>query len=196
MPPRLRSSFSSSRPMSSASFLGMASNSPESPHALVLLHLGDALGDRLEVGEHAAEPALVDVRHAALLGIGLDRVLRLLLRADEQHRAAVGDEVTHERVCGLDPLQRLLEIDDVDAVALAVDEPLHLRVPAAGLMAEVHPGLEQLFHGDDGRGHGGVSLPAVSRSSGPHVDDVRSDDRGWAGVCDGRFGGCRASRRL
>ena len=29
MPPRLRSSFSSSRPRISASFLGMASNSPE-----------------------------------------------------------------------------------------------------------------------------------------------------------------------
>ena len=42
------------------------------PHALVLLHLGDALGDGLEVGEHAAEPALVDVRHAALLGVAAD----------------------------------------------------------------------------------------------------------------------------
>ena len=58
------------------------------PHAAVLLHLGDALADGLEVGEHAAEPALVDVRHADLLGVALDRVLRLLLRADEQHGAA------------------------------------------------------------------------------------------------------------
>ena len=72
-------------------------------HALVLLHLADALGDGLEVGEHAAQPALVDVRHAALLGVGLDRVLGLLLGADEQDRAAVGDEVADERVGGLDP---------------------------------------------------------------------------------------------
>ena len=47
------------------------------------------------------------------------------------------------------PLERLLEVDDVDAVALAVDEPLHLRVPAAGLVTEVDTGLEQLLHGDD-----------------------------------------------
>ena len=71
-------------------------------HALVLLHLADALGDGLEVGEHAAEPALVDVRHAALLGVAADRVLGLLLGADEQHRAAVGGQVADEGVGGLD----------------------------------------------------------------------------------------------
>ena len=111
-------------------------------HALVLLHLRDALGDRLEVGEHAAEPTLVDVGHAALLGIGLHGVLSLLLGADEQHGAAVADQVADERVGGLDPGERLLQIDDVDAVALAVDEPLHLRVPAPGLVAEVDAGLQ------------------------------------------------------
>ena len=131
--------------------MGMASNSPEARMRWYSCIFGDALGDRLEVGEHAAEPALVDVRHAALLGVGLDRVLRLLLGADEQDRAAVGDEVADERVGGLDPRQRLLQIDDVDAVALTEDEPLHLRVPAPGLVAEVDTGLEQLLHGDDRR---------------------------------------------
>jgi len=45
--------------------------------------------DGLEVGEHAAEPALVHVGHAAALGLVPDRVLRLLLRADEEHGAAL-----------------------------------------------------------------------------------------------------------
>ena len=53
-------------------------------------------------------------------------------------------------------VQRLLEIDDVDAVALTEDEPLHLRVPAPGLVPEVDTGLEHLLHGDDG--HDGVLL--------------------------------------
>src|SRR5690606_38673988 len=119
------------------------------PLALQLEHLADAPADRLEVGEHAAEPPLVDVRHAALGGVVLDRLLGLLLRADEQDRAAVGDDVPHEGVRGLDALQRLLEVDDVDAAALAEDEPLHLRVPAAGLVPEVDTGLQQLLHGDD-----------------------------------------------
>jgi hypothetical protein len=33
----------------------------------------------------------------------------------------------------------------VDPVELAEDEAAHVRVPAAGLMAEVDSGLEQLF---------------------------------------------------
>jgi hypothetical protein len=39
---------------------------------------------------------------------------------------------------------RLEQVDDVDAAALAVDEAAHLGVPAARLVAEVHPGLQQL----------------------------------------------------
>ena len=43
---------------------------------------------------------------------------------------------------------RLEQVDDVDAVALAVDEPAHLRVPAARLVAEVDAGLQQLLDAD------------------------------------------------
>ena len=59
-------------------------------------------------------------------------------------------DVAHERVRLLEQRERLREIDDVDAAALAEDEPLHLRVPAAGLVAEVDSGLQELLHGDDG----------------------------------------------
>jgi hypothetical protein len=41
-----------------------------------------------------------------------------------------------------------LEIDDVNPVALTEDVFLHLGIPAAGLVAEVHSGLQQLLHGD------------------------------------------------
>ena len=82
----------------------------------------------------------------ASLSIG---VLRLLLRADEEHRAAALGDVARELVRLLEQLARLLEVDDVDAAALGEDEPLHLRVPAAGLVAEVDSGLQQLLHGDD-----------------------------------------------
>ena len=63
--------------------------------ALEVVQALDALVDRLEVRQQAAEPAVVDVRHAGLLGRVLDRVAGLLLRADEQHGAAlVGDVAT------------------------------------------------------------------------------------------------------
>src|SRR3954469_16544348 len=48
----------------------------------------DAVGDRAPVREQAAEPAMADVRHVDALRLLLDRALALLLRADEEHRAA------------------------------------------------------------------------------------------------------------
>ena len=59
-------------------------------HALELLHAVDARADGHEVGEHAAEPTLVDVGHAAALSSSLHGLLSLLLGADEQHLAALG----------------------------------------------------------------------------------------------------------
>ena len=84
------------------------------------------------------------------VGVALDGLLRLLLRAHEEHGAAVLDRAAHEPVGGVDATQRLLEVDDVDAVALAEDESAHLRVPAAGLVAEVNSGLQEVLHGNDG----------------------------------------------
>ena len=117
---------------------------------LELLEPLEPLVHGLEVGEHAAQPALVDVGHAhagRLLG---DRLLGLLLGADEEDRAAVGDGLLDEVVRAVDERQRLLQVDDVDAVALGEDEALHLGVPAPGLVPEVDAALEELAHRDDG----------------------------------------------
>ena len=119
-------------------------------HALVLEHLGDALRHRFEVGEHATEPTLVDVGHADFLRVTLNWVLSLLLGADEQHAATVGDHVAYKRVGSLDAHERLVEIDDVDAVALTEDETLHLGVPTTSLVSEVDTGFQHLAHTDNG----------------------------------------------
>src|SRR5690242_7543947 len=100
-------------------------------HDLELLEALEPLVDGREVGEHPAQPALVHVRHADPLGLLGDDLLGLLLGADEQDRAAVGHGLPDELVRPVDVGQRLLQGDDVDAVALAEDEPLHLRVPPA-----------------------------------------------------------------
>ena len=119
-------------------------------HALVLEHLRDALAHGFEVGEHAAEPALVHIWHVRVVGEIAHGILRLLLGADEQHGATLGRDIAGEVVGGLDAGECLLEIDDVDAIALAVDEALHLWVPAAGLVPEVDTCFQHLSHGDDG----------------------------------------------
>ena len=104
----------------------------------------------LEVGQHAAEPALVDVGHAHARGLVGDGFLSLLLGADEHDRATVRDGFLDELEGAVDVGQRLLQVDDVDAVALGEDVALHLRVPPTGLVPEVHAAVEQLLHGDDG----------------------------------------------
>ncbi len=121
--------------------------------ALELEHLADALGDGAEIGEHAAEPALVHIGHVAAVSGLADRVLGLLLGADEQDGAAIGCHVAHEVVGGLDAAERLVEIDDVDAIALTEDETLHLRVPTPGLVPEVGTCLDHLAHRDDSHGN-------------------------------------------
>ena len=131
---------------------------------LELLEQADPLLDRHEVGEHAAQPALVDVR---LVGAGRllgDGLLGLLLGADEQDLVAAGDGLADELEGDVQALDGLGEVDDVDPVALREDERLHLGVPAPGLVAEVDSGLEQLPHRN---GRHGERPPVGSFLRGP-----------------------------
>ena len=119
-----------------------------------LVQVRDPVGDRPPVRQQAAEPAVRDVRHADARSLLRDGVLRLLLRADEEDRAAALREVAHEVVGLLEQLGGLGQIDDVDAAALREDEALHLRVPATGLVAEVDSGFQEVTHGYNCQGIG------------------------------------------
>ncbi|MCY1313785.1 hypothetical protein D9M70_643410 [compost metagenome] len=55
-----------------------------------------------------------------------------------------------ELVGTVDVGQRLLQVNDVDAVALREDEALHLRVPTTGLVSKVDAAVKQLAHSYDG----------------------------------------------
>jgi hypothetical protein len=112
----------------------------------------DRLLDRLEVREHAAEPALRDGRHAATCRFGRDGLAGCALAADEEQRAAVGDELAHELRGRFVEGHGLFEVDDVDLVALAEDEFGHLWIPEAGLVPEVHTRLQHPAHGNVGHG--------------------------------------------
>jgi hypothetical protein len=100
------------------------------------------------------------LEHAAPGGLGLDRLLRLLLGAHEQDRPAAGGGALHEVEGVVQELDRLLQVDDVDAVAGSEDVLLHLGVPPAGLMAEVDARFEQLLERD--LGHSFTSLLGAS----------------------------------
>ena len=105
----------------------------------------DPLADRLEVGEQAAEPAPVHVRHLAALRPLLDRVTGLLLGPDEEDHPALRRHLRDELGRLLQQLLRLEEIDDVDPLPLPVDEAAHAWVPAPRLVTEMNPGLQQLL---------------------------------------------------
>src|SRR5688572_4672183 len=135
----------------------------------VFRHLGeireplDGLTDGLEIGEHAAQPALVHEGHLATASFLLHSLARRALGADEQHFAAVRDHAAHEpgrfRVHGL----RLLEVDDMDLVSFAENERSHLRVPEAGLVSEMDARFQHLSHRHAGHQSllGGLSLRAA-----------------------------------
>ena len=67
--------------------------------------------------------------------------------ADEEDVLAALGDGANEVVGFLELLNGLLQVDDVDAVALGVDVGSHFGVPAAGLVAEVDACFEQGFHG-------------------------------------------------
>ena len=114
--------------------------------AAKLVHALEPLGDRPPVRQKPAEPAVVHVRHADALRLLGDGVLRLLLRADEEDGASALGDVAHEGVRLLDQVERLLQVDDVDAASLREDVAAHLGVPAARLVAEMDSGLQELAH--------------------------------------------------
>ena len=121
----------------------------------VLLHLAqlgktvDTGAHGLEVGQHATEPTGVDIVLINSFRFFLDSVLRLLLGADKQDVLAVSREITDEVVGFLDLLYGLLQVNDINTIALRVDVGSHFRVPASGLMAEMDTSFEQAFHGYD-----------------------------------------------
>src|SRR5262249_50052125 len=143
----------------------------------------DRLLDRLEVRQHAAEPARVHVERAAALGLLADRVLRLFLRADEEDLSALRGQIADEVVGVAEELHGLLEIDDVDAVPRAEDVRLHLGVPPARLVAEVDARLEQVLHRDVGPTVCLIHPPAPRNWSnrGPYQKPPRGRNAGSTG---------------
>ena len=59
-----------------------------------------------------------------------------------------GDQLHHVLVGIIDHAQGLLQVNDVDAVALGKDVALHGGVPPAGLVPKMHSRLQQRLHVD------------------------------------------------
>jgi hypothetical protein len=121
-----------------ALFLGVALCLVGRQHLFKLAQPLDRVGNRLPVGQRAAEPARIDVILRRFLCRFGNRVLRLPLGTDEQDASALRDRIAHGLQRAVHHRHRLRQIDDVDVIAGAEDVLGHLRIPTMGLMAEVH----------------------------------------------------------
>src|SRR6185312_5033589 len=113
-----------------------------------LLQARHGLLDGAEVGQHAAEPARGDERHAGAGCLFGERFTGRTLGADEQDGAALLRQRRQEIHRVGEQRQGLFEIDDVDLAAGAEDVRGHLGVPVTGLVTEMDAGFQHLTHGD------------------------------------------------
>ncbi|MPN62232.1 hypothetical protein SDC9_209979 [bioreactor metagenome] len=102
--------------------------------------------DGLEVGQHAAQPALVNEGHASALGFFSHQLTGLTLCTHHQDGAAVSSQLLGELLGFLEHRQGLFQVDDVDLVAGTEDERSHLGIPETSLVTEVDAGFQHLAH--------------------------------------------------
>jgi len=127
--------------------LGQALKTAVGNHRVHVLEAFDRRLDRLEVAEHATEPAGINVGHTATTSFFRNDFACLTLGADKKNGATVGRQAT-------DVLDRLLvhddglfEVDDVDSISMAEDVGGHLGVPEPGLMSKVDTRFQHIAHG-------------------------------------------------
>ena len=152
-------------------------------HDLVdVLQARDRLGNGLPVGQRATQPAVVHVILGRFLGGFGDGLLGLTLGADEKHAAALGDGVTNDLQRGVQHRDGLGQVENVDAVAFAIDELGHTGVPALGLVAVVNASFQELTHVEVGKRHvhvlSGLRLGRVFRAMLQPVDRRRMSPSG------------------
>ena len=89
---------------------------------------------------------MINEKRTAALRLFGDRFLCLALRANKQNGLALPRHVAHKAACLAEHLQSLLQINNVNAVALAENVLLHLRVPTTRLVTEMNAGLQKFLH--------------------------------------------------
>src|SRR5439155_23647511 len=106
----------------------------------------DTFADCREIGQGAAEPALINIELSASHRRFLYRFLRLLFATNEQNLAAAACDLLEKFRCAMQLLDSLVQVDDVNLVSLLENVRLHLRVPALGLVTEMHARFKKLRH--------------------------------------------------
>ena len=94
--------------------------------------------DGFEVGQHAAQPTLVNEEHVAAGSFFFHSFLSLFFGTNEQNVFAGSSNLTDEVVSFVNLFYGFLQVDDVDTVTLGEDVRSHFRVPTTGLVTKVY----------------------------------------------------------
>ncbi len=128
--------------------LGKQVDGPIVVNRVEVVQAFNALADRLEISEHSAEPAVLNIEHFCAVGLFVNGFLGLLLGSDKKNRSSGGRCFHYKIISGFEHFDGLLQIDDIDPVTSAKDIRFHLRVPPLRLVAEMHPSFKQFLHAD------------------------------------------------
>ncbi len=101
-----------------------------------------------EVSQHTAQPAVIDKRHTTTPGFFTNRFAGSTLGADKHDFTFFGSDLAEVIHRVLAQGHGLLEIDDMDLVALAENKGSHFGVPETGLVTEMHARFQHFTHGD------------------------------------------------
>jgi hypothetical protein len=99
--------------------------------------------DSGEVGEHTAQPALIDKVHTTAFGF-FYRFLRLFL-VPTKNSFSLGNGFSDELQALASITAVTFQINDVNAITFGEDVVFHPRVPTTRLMTEVRSRFEELF---------------------------------------------------
>ena len=110
----------------------------------------DRGADGFVVGQHAAQPAVIDERRATTSSFFANDLASGTLGADEQDLVLASSQLLNESLSFVEHRQGFFEVDDVNLVTRAENVLAHFRVPVTGLVAEVHTGLQHIAHVDLG----------------------------------------------
>ena len=97
--------------------------------------------DSGKIGQHPSQPALVNIEHATALCLLFYCLLSLLLGANKEDATTFSGYLPNKITGFVEHGSGLLQVNDVNAIALGEDVFLHRRVPATGLVAKVSPGF-------------------------------------------------------
>ena len=105
------------------------------------------LTNSLVVGQHAAQPAVINVRHATTLRLLTDVLAGSTLGANEHDLVLAFSQLLDEIQSAVERRKSVFKVDDMDFVTSAKDVLTHLWIPVTGLVTEMYTSLQHLAHG-------------------------------------------------